>query len=616
MASPEGVAPPADSCHIVSASRATSAVCRVILSVASLVAISATPRSRPACGAWRAPRALVAAPQPAGRQDVRAAATAAATDRGGAGRPLTGGSGRDETSPRRVAAENGAVAGPRRRRAAAGATSACRDRLARRPGAAGHPPLERGHNPLRAASRARIGRSLTTSAIIDCRQAMCPGGRSGGTSWGYWACSSLRGAASLAWTYNSRSRGHPSMVNLNVNGTARSFDGDDDMPLLWYLRDELRLTGTRFGCGAGLCGACTVHVDGQAVRACQTPMRTLQNKTRHDHRGPERRRQRTRVQRAWAAHNVPQCGYCQSGQIMQAAALLSRTPNPTDQDIDRAMAGNICRCGTYQRIRAAIKQAAGAREAGHEHSSKTSAAASSSAACSRPAPSSSPRRCCPSRLGAGPGRAHPRAAARRSARASISASSPTARCSSSRTGRRWAPASAPRCRSWPPTSSMPTGAACASSRGSATRSTATRTPTARARFATSTTRSAAPARRRGSMLVSAAAAQWSVPAAECTAQNHEVVHRAERPQARVRRAGARRRQAAGAEAETLRSSRRPTGSSSARSAPIYDLARHHHRQGAVRPRHLSRGHGVRLDRAPAGRRRHGEERSTTRPRWR
>ena len=150
------------------------------------------------------------------------------------------------------------------------------------------------------------------------------------------------------------------MVNLNVNGTARSFDGDDDMPLLWYLRDELRLTGTRFGCGAGLCGACTVHVDGRAVRACQTQMRSVQNKSiktievlSADGSHP--------LHRAWTAVNVPQCGYCQTGQIMQAAALLSRTPNPTDQDIDRTMAGNICRCGTYQRIRAAIKQAAGAQ---------------------------------------------------------------------------------------------------------------------------------------------------------------------------------------------------------------------------------------------------------------
>jgi isoquinoline 1-oxidoreductase alpha subunit len=147
------------------------------------------------------------------------------------------------------------------------------------------------------------------------------------------------------------------MVMLNVNGTVRRFDGDEDMPLLWYLRDELRLTGTRFGCGAGLCGACTVQVNGQAVRACQVPMRTLNDKRiltieglSADGRHP--------LQQAWQALNVPQCGYCQGGQIMQAAALLARTPNPTDADIDRAMAGNICRCGTYQRIRAAIKQAA------------------------------------------------------------------------------------------------------------------------------------------------------------------------------------------------------------------------------------------------------------------
>jgi isoquinoline 1-oxidoreductase alpha subunit len=147
------------------------------------------------------------------------------------------------------------------------------------------------------------------------------------------------------------------MVTLTVNGMNRSFDGDEDMPLLWYLRDDLRLTGTRFGCGAGLCGACTVHVDGQAVRSCQTPLRTLQNKRVITIEGLNPNGAHA-VQKAWVALNVPQCGYCQSGQIMQAAALLARTPNPSDQDIDRAMAGNICRCGTYQRIRAAIKAAA------------------------------------------------------------------------------------------------------------------------------------------------------------------------------------------------------------------------------------------------------------------
>jgi isoquinoline 1-oxidoreductase alpha subunit len=147
------------------------------------------------------------------------------------------------------------------------------------------------------------------------------------------------------------------MVNLTVNGMNRSFDGDPDMPLLWYLRDDLRLTGTRFGCGAGLCGACTVHVDGQAVRSCQTPMRTTANKRIITIEGLSPTGTHA-VQKAWATLNVPQCGYCQSGQIMQAAALLTRTPNPNDQDIDRAMSGNICRCGTYQRIRAAIKTAA------------------------------------------------------------------------------------------------------------------------------------------------------------------------------------------------------------------------------------------------------------------
>jgi isoquinoline 1-oxidoreductase alpha subunit len=153
------------------------------------------------------------------------------------------------------------------------------------------------------------------------------------------------------------------MVSLRVNGTSRSFDGDDDMPLLWYLRDELRLTGTRFGCGAGLCGACTVHVDGRAVRACQTPMRTAQGKSVTTIEGLSADGSHP-VQQAWAEHNVPQCGYCQSGQIMQAADLLARTPEPSDPDIDRAMAGNICRCGTYQRIRAAIKTAANLRKGG------------------------------------------------------------------------------------------------------------------------------------------------------------------------------------------------------------------------------------------------------------
>lgn len=134
------------------------------------------------------------------------------------------------------------------------------------------------------------------------------------------------------------------------------------MPLLWFLRDELQLTGTKYGCGLGLCGACTVHLDGQAVRSCQTTMRAAAGKhvttieglaVSGDHA----------LQAAWKQHNVPQCGYCQSGQIMQAASLLREKPHPTDADIDEAMDGNVCRCGTYQRIRAAIKTAATGKSA-------------------------------------------------------------------------------------------------------------------------------------------------------------------------------------------------------------------------------------------------------------
>jgi isoquinoline 1-oxidoreductase alpha subunit len=147
------------------------------------------------------------------------------------------------------------------------------------------------------------------------------------------------------------------MITLTVNGRQRQFDGDPDMPLLWYLRDEIGLTGTKFGCGAGLCGACTVHRDGQAVRSCQTAMRTLAGRQIVTIEGlsPDGSHP---VQQSWMKANVPQCGYCQSGQIMQAVAFLKSNPNPTDQSIDSAMSGNICRCGTYQRIRAAIKDAA------------------------------------------------------------------------------------------------------------------------------------------------------------------------------------------------------------------------------------------------------------------
>ena len=146
------------------------------------------------------------------------------------------------------------------------------------------------------------------------------------------------------------------MVQLKVNGESRSFEGDPALPLLWYLRDLLELTGTKYGCGMGLCGACTVHVDGKAVRSCLTPLSSVAGKTVTT---IEALGGQHPVQKAWMDLNVPQCGYCQSGQIMQAIALLKEKPKPTDQDIDAAMQGVICRCGTYQRIRAAIKQAAG-----------------------------------------------------------------------------------------------------------------------------------------------------------------------------------------------------------------------------------------------------------------
>ncbi len=146
------------------------------------------------------------------------------------------------------------------------------------------------------------------------------------------------------------------MIKLKVNGVSRQFDGEPEMPLLWFLRDELQLTGTKYGCGAGLCGACTIHLNGAAVRSCQTPMKNVDGKEVVTIEGLSAKADHP-VQRAWKQHNVPQCGYCQSGQIMQAAALLKQKPAPTDADIDAAMKGNICRCGTYQRIRQAIKQA-------------------------------------------------------------------------------------------------------------------------------------------------------------------------------------------------------------------------------------------------------------------
>jgi isoquinoline 1-oxidoreductase alpha subunit len=145
-------------------------------------------------------------------------------------------------------------------------------------------------------------------------------------------------------------------MQVKVNKVDRAFNGDPQMPLMWFLRDELGLTGTKFGCGVGLCGACTVHIDGKAVRSCVVPMNAVNGAVTTieglsaDGNHP--------VQKAWRAHNVPQCGYCQPGQIMQAAGLLNEKKRPSDEEIQSTMAGNICRCGCYQRIFAAVKDAA------------------------------------------------------------------------------------------------------------------------------------------------------------------------------------------------------------------------------------------------------------------
>jgi len=150
------------------------------------------------------------------------------------------------------------------------------------------------------------------------------------------------------------------VIQIKINGVQQTFNGDPEMPLLWYLRDELKLTGTKFGCGIALCGACTVHKNGEAIRSCVVAMREMAGTEIITIEGLGNNGLHP-VQKAWMQVNVPQCGYCQPGQIMQAVALLNGKKKPTDQEIDEAMAGNICRCGTYQRIRAAIKTAAEGR---------------------------------------------------------------------------------------------------------------------------------------------------------------------------------------------------------------------------------------------------------------
>jgi len=155
------------------------------------------------------------------------------------------------------------------------------------------------------------------------------------------------------------------VATLTLNGRPMTLEVADDMPLLWAIRDYVGLTGTKFGCGAGLCGACTVHVDGKAARSCVTPVASVDGKDVTTIEGLSSAGDHP-VQLAWVAEDAPQCGYCQSGQIMQAAALLADTPDPSDADIDRAMQGNICRCGTYNQIRAAIKHAAAVNTVGRD----------------------------------------------------------------------------------------------------------------------------------------------------------------------------------------------------------------------------------------------------------
>ncbi|MDA8079141.1 MAG: (2Fe-2S)-binding protein [Nitrospiraceae bacterium] len=149
------------------------------------------------------------------------------------------------------------------------------------------------------------------------------------------------------------------MIHLEVNGKRHDLDIGPDVPLLWVIREYLKLSGTKYGCGMAQCGACTVHVDGEPTRSCVTPVSSVSGKKITTIEGLGASRAGRAVQKAWTAEDVPQCGYCQSGQVMQAAALLAKNPGPTDTDIDASLSGNLCRCGTYQRIRKAVHRAAG-----------------------------------------------------------------------------------------------------------------------------------------------------------------------------------------------------------------------------------------------------------------
>jgi len=160
------------------------------------------------------------------------------------------------------------------------------------------------------------------------------------------------------------------MVKIKVNGEERTLDVDPAMPLLWALREELQLTGTKFGCGIGVCGACTVHLDGVSVRSCSTPLSEVGNRHVTTIEGLNSKIGK-RLQEAWVADNVAQCGYCQSGQLMAAAALMAKNPHPSDREIEAAMAGNLCRCGTYQRIKRAIRSASKAVHGTHAAGEKS-----------------------------------------------------------------------------------------------------------------------------------------------------------------------------------------------------------------------------------------------------
>jgi isoquinoline 1-oxidoreductase subunit alpha len=174
-------------------------------------------------------------------------------------------------------------------------------------------------------------------------------------AFGQWLTGSL--VTDPAMTATSTTRTPTMTTQINVNGRAVSVKAEPDTPLLWVIRDELGMTGTKFGCGAALCGACTVHLDGNPIRSCQTPVSAVVGKKVATIESLSRNNTHP-LQVAWIKHDVPQCGYCQSGQLMSAAALLKSNRNPSDADIDAAMSGNICRCGTYPRIKAAIKDAA------------------------------------------------------------------------------------------------------------------------------------------------------------------------------------------------------------------------------------------------------------------